>query len=211
MFRSGLAVVAGIMLNDMAGNISDSVLAGIGVTTKIMMFPFSIILGFGSGFQPVAGFNWGAERYDRVEQSYRFSAITALVGAGVMALVLALLADPIIVLFAGTDPEMREIGALSMRLQCLALPIHAWVAVVNMFCTGLGNAGFALILATARQGSCFIPLLFPLTHFFGAYGIASVQAGADLLTLVLAVPIMIVMTKKVKKALRESLAVAKQS
>ena len=78
MFRSGLAVVAGIMLNDMAGNISDSVLAGIGVTTKIMMFPFSIILGFGSGFQPVAGFNWGAERYDRVEQSYRFSAITGL-------------------------------------------------------------------------------------------------------------------------------------
>ena len=211
MFRSGLAVVAGIMLNDMAGNISDSVLAGIGVTTKIMMFPFSIILGFGSGFQPVAGFNWGAERYDRVEQSYRFSAITALVGAGVMALVLALLADPIIVLFAGTDPEMREIGALSMRLQCLALPIHAWVAVVNMFCTGLGNAGFALILATARQGSCFIPLLFPLTHFFGAYGIASVQAGADLLTLVLAVPIMIVMTKKVKKAQRESLEAAKQT
>ena len=51
MFRSGLAVVASIMLNDLAGNISDSVLAGIGVCTKIMMFPFSIILGFGSGIQ----------------------------------------------------------------------------------------------------------------------------------------------------------------
>ncbi len=60
MFRSGLAVLAGIMLNDLAGNISDSVLAGIGVCTKIMMFPFGIILGFGNGFQPVAGFNWGA-------------------------------------------------------------------------------------------------------------------------------------------------------
>ena len=59
-FRSALSVVAGIMLNDMAGNISDAVLAGIGVSTKIMMFPFSIILGFGNGFQPVVGFNWGA-------------------------------------------------------------------------------------------------------------------------------------------------------
>ena len=57
MFRNGLSVVAGILLNTLAGNISDSVLAGIGVCTKIMMFPFSIILGFGSGFQPVVGFN----------------------------------------------------------------------------------------------------------------------------------------------------------
>ena len=205
MFRSALAVVAGIMLNDLAGNISDSVLAGIGVTTKIMMFPFSIILGFGSGFQPVAGFNWGAERYDRVDQSYRFSSIVALSGALVMAAVLALCADPIIVAFAGTDPEMREIGALAIRLQCLALPVHAWVAVVNMFCTGLGNAGFAFILATARQGSCFIPILYPMAHLWGAYGIAAVQAAADVLTLVLAIPIMIKMTKKVKQARQKQL------
>ena len=74
MFRNGLAVVAGILLNTLAGEISDSVLAGIGVCTKIMMFPFGIILGFGNGFQPVAGFNWGAKRYDRVQESYRFSA-----------------------------------------------------------------------------------------------------------------------------------------
>ena len=200
MFRSLLAVVAGIMLNDLAGNISDSVLAGIGVTTKIMMFPFSIILGFGSGFQPVAGFNWGAKRYDRVRESYRFSAIVALVGAGIMALVTAIFANPIITAFAGTDPQMQEIGALSIRLQCLALPVHAWVAVVNMFCVGLGNARGAFILATARQGTCFIPILYPMAYLMGAYGVASAQAVADVLTLVLAVPIMIKMLKKVSDA-----------
>ena len=202
MFRSLLAVVAGIMLNDLAGNISDSVLAGIGVTTKIMMFPFSIILGFGSGFQPVAGFNWGAKRYDRVRESYRFSAIVALVGAGVMALITAIFANPIITAFAGTDPQMQEIGALSIRLQCLALPVHAWVAVVNMFCVGLGNARGAFILATARQGSCFIPILYPMAYLMGAYGVASAQAVADVLTLVLAVPIIIKMLKKVNEAER---------
>ena len=125
MFRSGLAVVAGIMLNDIAGNISDSVLAGIGVTTKIMMFPFSIILGFGSGFQPVAGFNWGAKRYDRVRASYRFSNWVAVLGGILLGGVIAIFAEPIIVLFAGSDPEMQEIGALAIRLQCVALPIHA--------------------------------------------------------------------------------------
>ena len=200
MFRSLLGVVAGIMLNKLAGNISDSVLAGIGVTTKIMMFPFSIILGFGSGFQPVAGFNWGAKRYDRVRESYRFSAIVALVGATVMALVVAIFANPIITAFAGTDPQMQEIGALSIRLQCLALPVHAWVAVVNMFCVGLGNARGAFILATARQGTCFIPILYPMAYLMGAYGIASAQAAADVLTLILAVPIIIKMLRKVSEA-----------
>ena len=200
MFRSALAVVAGIMLNDLAGNISDSVLAGIGVTTKIMMFPFSIILGFGSGFQPVAGFNWGAKRYDRVRESYRFASIVALVGAAAMSLFVGIFANEIIILFAGTDPQMQEIGALSIRLQCLALPVHAWVAVVNMFCVGLGNARGAFILATSRQGSCFIPILYPMAYLMGAYGIASVQAVADVLTLVLAVPIIIKMLRMVSDA-----------
>jgi putative MATE family efflux protein len=81
MFRSGLAVVSSVMLNNIAGNISDAVLAGIGVSSKIMMFPFGIILGFSNGFQPVAGFNWGAKQYNRVQYSYRFSAVVAVIGA----------------------------------------------------------------------------------------------------------------------------------
>lgn len=202
MFRSGLAVVAGILLNDLAGNISDSVLAGIGVCTKIMMFPFSIILGFGTGFQPVAGFNWGARRYDRVEESYRFASWTAIIGAAVMCAILAIFADPIIVLFAGTDPEMRWIGSLCIVLQCIALPVHAWVAVVNMYCAGLGNATGALLLSTSRQGTCMLPILFPLAGLFGAVGIASVQAVADVLSLALAIPIAIYMRKKVRAAQR---------
>ena len=200
MFRSGLAVVAAIMLNSLAGDISDSVLAGIGVSTKIMMFPFSIILGFGNGFQPVAGFNWGAKRYDRVQESYRFSAKVALIGSTVMALVIAVFCNQLIILFAGQDAEMQKIGAFCIFTQCIALPIHAWVAIVNMLCVGLGNAKGAFLLATARQGTCFIPILFPLAWIFEAYGVASVQALADVLTLVLAVPLAISMTKKIKKA-----------
>lgn len=200
MFRSGLGVVSAIMLNDIAGNISDSVLAGIGVCNKIMMFPFSIILGFGSGFQPVAGFNWGAKRFDRVRESYRFSSMLALLGAIAMAVVLIIFTKPIIILFAGTDPDMLHIGTICMITQCIALPVHAWVAVVNMFCAGLGKAKFAMALATARQGTCFIPTLYLLSWLFKMYGVTVVQAVADILTLVLAVPIMIRMLKIVKQA-----------
>ena len=205
MFRNGLAVVAGIMLNDIAGNISDAVMAGIGVTNKIMMFPFGIILGFGNGFQPVAGFNWGAKRYDRVEESYRFSSRVALIGSVVMAVLFAVFADPIIGLFAGDSPEMRRIGVLCVVTQCIALPIHAWVAIVNMLCVGLGNARGAFLLSTARQGSCFLPILYPLAWAFAEYGVASVQAVADVLTLAMAIPIVIAMLKKIRLARQNAL------
>ena len=200
MFRSGLAVISGILLNNMAGDISDGVLAAVGVCTKIMMFPFSIILGFGSGFQPVAGFNWGAKRFDRVLESYRFSCKVAIIGGIAMAAVLIPLCDPIIVAFSGTSADMRRIGGFSILLQSIALPIHGWVAVVNMLCAGLGNAKGALALATARQGSCMLPLL-PLAGLLGAYGIASVQAAADVLSLAIAIPIAFFMTKKIRFAL----------
>ena len=202
MFRSGLAVVSAIVLNNLAGGISDAVLAGIGVSNKIMMFPFGIILGFGTGFQPVAGFNWGAKRYDRVQESYRFAARTAILGAAVMGLLLAIFAQPLIGLFAkaGHAREMREIGALCIRLQCLALPIHGWVAVVNMLCAGLGNAKGALLLSTARQGTCFLPIVYPMSWLWGATGAAAVQAAADILSLFLALPLIHRVLKRIQAA-----------
>ena len=204
MFRNGLAVVAGILLNTLAGNISDSVLAGIGVCTKIMMFPFSIILGFGNGFQPVAGFNWGAKRYDRVKESYRFSSKVAFWGGAVMAAICILFADKLIVLFAGTDEEMRRIGAFAIITQSVALPIHAWVAIVNMYCVGLGNAKGALALSTARQGSCFLPILYPMAWLFKAWGVGAVQAAADILSLLLAIPIIRGLNRRIKTAMSQT-------
>ncbi len=200
MLRSGLAVVAAIVLNNIAGGISDSVLAGIGVSTKVMMFPFSIILGFGTGFQPVAGFNWGAKRFDRTMESYRFASKTALIGATVMALVVGVFANQIIYLFAETDGYMQQIGALCIRLQCLALPIHAWVAVVNMFCVGLGFAKCAWLLSTARQGTCFMPIVFLMAQLWGAAGVASVQAVADVLTMFLAIPVICYVMRQIRQA-----------
>ena len=198
LFRNALAVVSAILLNHIAGDMSDSALAGIGVCTKIMMFPFGIILGFGNGFQPVAGFNWGARRYDRVEDSYKFSSWVALIGSAVMAVALILFADPLILAFAGNDTKMLEFGRLCLILQCVTLPVHAWVAVVNMLCNALGNAVGAFLLATARQGTCFIPIVHLMAWLLKEQGIASVQAVADVLSLAFAIPFAILMTKKIR-------------
>lgn len=203
MFRSGLAVVSAIMLNNIAGQISDAVLAGVGVSTRVMMFPFGIILGFGTGFQPVVGFCWGAKRYDRVRSAFRFCAWTATIGGAVMGLVVGVFAGPIIGLFGKSSQEMLEIGELCIRLQCVVLPIHAWVAVVNMMCAGLGDAKGALLLSTARQGTCFIPFVHLIAYLFKAVGVASIQAVADLLSLVLAIPVLIHTQKKLNAAEKE--------
>ncbi len=184
LLRNGLAIISAIMLNKAAGSISDSVLAGIGVSTRIMMFPFSVILGFGSGYQPVAGFNWGARRYDRVRECYGFAWRFSVIGSAVMALLLGGFAVGLIRLFSESDPEMQRIGALCIRLQCLALPMHAWVTTVNMLCAALGFAGRAVILATARQGYCLMPFIFLVARLFGGTGLAGVQAMADILSLI---------------------------
>lgn len=198
MFRSGLAVVSAIVLNKIAGQISDSVLAGIGICNKIMMFPFGIILGFGSGFQPVSGFNWGAKRYDRVAESYRFSAWVAILGGFLLGAALFLPAPTVIRIFAGDDPHMLHVATLCLRLQCLALPIHSWVVIVNMLCVSLGEARGALLLSTSRQGTCFLPIVVPMGKLLGADGLAGVQAAADMLSLVLAIPLSIRMIRKIQ-------------
>ncbi len=202
MLRNGLAVVSAMMLNNIAGDISTSVQAAVGVCTKIMMFPFSIVLGFGTGFQPVAGFSWGAKRFDRVKESYRFASRIALIGAAVMAALLVAIAYPLMTVFARTDAQAQQIGTVCIILQCVALPVHAWVAVVNMLCNGLGNAKGAVVLATSRQGTCFIPFVHLAAYLFKAIGVAAIQAVADVLSLVLAIPIAISMNKKINAALK---------
>lgn len=165
-----------------------------------MMFPFAIILGFSSGFQPVAGFNWGAKRYDRVRESYRFASKVALLAAAAMGVVMFVFAGELIGIFTETDADMMRFGMLCIRLQAIALPIHSWVAVVNGMCAGLGYAGFAVALSTSRQGSCFLPILPILSFFGGETGLAAVQAVADILSMFIAIPVIRIVHRRIDEA-----------
>lgn len=162
LFRTALGVISGIIINNIAGNNSDACLAAISVTTKIMMVPFAIFLGFGQGFQPTCGFNWGAGRYDRVRKLLKTATIMSLTASTLIGLAVGFLAAPIIREFSVNDPEMIAIGEICLRSQCLAMPVHAWGVVINMLYAGLGKAKGALLLGTSRQGTCFLPMVFLL-------------------------------------------------
>ena len=188
-FRTGMGTLAGILLNRIAVTFGTSALAAISVSNRITMFMTSACLGFGQGFQPVAGYSWGAQRYDRVREGFRFSVWAAVIGITVVGALVAVFARPILLLFTRNDAELMRIGVFSLRIQCLAMPFHAFGIIVNMMCAGIGKAVPALLLGTARQGICFLPILPIMVRLFGVWGIASVQGAADVLSLALAVPI----------------------
>ena len=115
-----------------------------------------------------------------------------------VAAVVAILAKPILLLFTEADEELVRLGVFSLRFQCLAMPFHGYCIVVNMLCAGIGRPIGTTLLGMSRQGICFFPILPLMVSLFGVWGIASVQGVADILTLVLAVPIALRVMKDVR-------------
>jgi len=190
--RSACSVIASVLINRVAGSYSTSALAALSVSNRVMEFPFAIILGFGQGYQPVAGFNWGAKQYDRVKKSLDFSLIVSIIGAVVIGAVIAFSANPIVHIFnKEADAAVLELGVFCIRLQCVALFAHAWNSIINMFYAGIGKAKYALMMSTARQGYLFVPTALILPLIFGVMGVASAQAVTDFITLVISVPLTI--------------------
>lgn len=199
LLRMGLSVVAGILLNNLAGDYSDSVQAAVSVVTRIMMIPGFATLGFGQGFMPVAGYNWGAKRYDRVKESFRFSSIFSFVMMALVSLVMIRFADPIIMAFTESDMDLAEVGSFCLISQCAVLAINAWVVMINMLYSALGRPVGAIILGISRQGICFIPLFFILPPLFGVYGLAATQAVADVVSFLIAIPFAVSAIKLINK------------
>lgn len=203
-FRSALAVLAAVSINRVAGGFSTAALAALSVANRVMEFPFAIILGFGQGYQPVVGFNWGAKAWKRVKESYTFSCMLSLIGAIVIGGVIAIFATPIVRAFnREADAEVLRLGLLCIRLQCLALPIHALNSIINMFYAGIGQAKNALIINLSRQGYCFFPALWIAPVIMGINGVAATQAIADILSIVVVLPLGIKAMKLINSKLQE--------
>lgn len=200
--RTILTIISSIWMNNLAGDFSDSVLAAISVVNRIMMFPTFAIVGFGSGVQPVIGYNWGAKRYDRVRESYKFSCKLGLVVIIAVSALMGVFSGMLISLFSENDASLIYIGRICLVAQCIAMPFHGWGVIVNSMYAGLGKAGGATLMSISRQGIFFIPLLIILPILFNEIGLAVVQASADMLTLTLAIPLVV----KLNKELDEKIA-----
>ena len=191
-FRSAFSVVANVTINRVAGGYSTAALAAISVANRVMDIPFAVILGFGQGYQPIAGFNWGAKQFRRVRDSLKFVVKVSIFGAILFGAILALAASPLIKVFnSQADAEVLRLGVISVRLQSLFLFSHALNSIINMFYAGIGKAKYALLMSTARQGYVFIPVAIIAPMILKEVGVASAQGIADALCLLIAVPLAI--------------------
>lgn len=197
--RQALASVATIVLNTAAGAYGDSAIAAMSIVGRVMMTGGSAVIGFGQGFQPICGFNYGAKRYGRVREAFWFCVklcFFVLLGVAILGMIFA---PQIIGLLIKGNPEVVEIGALSLRLQCIFWPLFSYVIIANMMLQTIGMAGKATLLATARQGLFFIPIILLLSWLFGLLGVQMSQAIADLFSFGLAVPIATGVLKQLKQ------------
>lgn len=189
LFRQGLGSVATICLNFAAGIYGDAAIAGMSIVTRVLQFANSAIIGLGQGFQPVCGFNYGAKLYGRVRKAFWFTVSLAFCVLLIGSIVGIAFAPQIIAIFRKEDLEVIEIGALSLRLQCIFLPLSAFVVGSNMMLQTIGKPVKASISAAARTGLFFVPAILILPQFFGLFGVQMSQAVADLCSFVLCVPL----------------------
>lgn len=193
--RQGLASIATISLNHAAGPFGDEVIAAMGVVQRIVMFGASSMIGFGQGFQPFCGFNFGAGLYKRVKEGFYFCVKTSavfLLGIAALGFVFA----PQLISLFRDDPKVIEIGAFALRLQCVTFVTHSWIVLSNMMTQVIGRTVPATFLATARQGLFFIPAVLILSSAIGVTGIQLAQPIADIGTLLCAIPIQLKILKE---------------
>ncbi|MBQ2898751.1 MAG: MATE family efflux transporter [Oscillospiraceae bacterium] len=198
--RQGLASVATISLNHAAGPYGDAVIAAMGIVQRIAMFGASTMIGFGQGFQPFCGFNYGAGLYKRVKEGFFFCVKTSVVFLLGIAAVGFIFAPDIIALFRD-DPDVIAVGTVAMRLQCVTFVTHSWIVLSNMMTQVIGRTVPATFLATARQGLFFIPAVLILSELIGVTGIQLAQPIADIGTLLCAIPIQIKILKEMDSKL----------
>lgn len=193
LFRQVFNCAAAVSLNYCAATYAApgeeaSAVAAFAVVTRVMMFAFSVVLGFCQGFQPVCGFNYGARKYHRVRESWLFATQVGTAFLLVISTLGFIFAPQVISLFRAEDPELIRIGSSTLRWQCAAFPLVPLFTATGMLFQNIRMTGPATLLSICRNGLFFIPALLLLPVWLGLKGVEMSQAVADVLTFILAVP-----------------------
>ena len=209
LFRQSLSSLSTLCLNAAAGaavaaELADKSIAAFSISSKIMFFAFSAVIGFGQGFQPVCGFNYGAKRYDRVREGYLFCLRFGFVALLLLSILGFTFAEPLIALFRD-DPEVVEIGKTALRFQCVSFTLLVLLSVTNMAYQNMGKVVGATILALARQGITFIPVILILPRILdnGLLGVYLAQPIADVLAFFIALPMAIKLLRDLRRMEKE--------
>ncbi|MDD4320589.1 MAG: MATE family efflux transporter [Acidaminococcaceae bacterium] len=198
--RQGLASITFVVFNNILGFYGDAAIAAISIVQRVNFLAIASLLGFGQGFQPVCGFNYGAKLYKRVTTAYIFCLKVSTVVLFCWSVLGFVFAPEIIAAFCKGNADVLAIGIKALRLQTLSLPFMGVVIITNMLLQNIGAFIGASILAIARQGLFFLPLIVLLTNALGLLGAQIAQPISDFCSFLVAVPF----AWKVLKTLKEN-------
>ena len=198
MLRQGLNSLTTVMLNAQCATYGDAAIAAMSIVSRIIFFAFSIALGVGQGFQPVAGYNYGAKKYSRVRQGYQFTVIAAECIIIVMSVLLIALSGKLIGAFRD-DPDVILIGTRALRLQTVATLFLPPCMATEMLYQSTGRKLGATVLSAVRSGLLFIPSLLILASVRGLAGIQEAQPLSQILSFPAAIWFAIAFFRKLPK------------
>ena len=188
--RQGFASLSSALLNNAAAVYSDAAVAALTISNKVYLLIRSIIIGIGQGFQPVAGFNFGAGDKRRTKQAFWFSTLLGSVICVASAVLVGAFPEAIMHFFRD-DAEVARIGREALLYAAAVMPLMAYSTYVNQLYQCLGFHQAATLLASCRNGLLYVPLILILPRFLSLTGVAMSQPGADLLTFCVSIPFQI--------------------
>ena len=196
--RQGLASISTMLLNNAAKPYNDTAIAAMAIVNRVSMLIFSAVLGIGQGFQPVAGFNFGAKKYNRLKQGFFFTLAFGTMLLGIASTIVYFNAGNCIQFFRD-DPEVIRIGIPALHAQCIALFFVPFQVCNNMTFQSIGYKFNATFLSSLRNGLIFIPILLILSYVWGLHGIQIAQALADFMTSMVCIPFTVAFFAKLPK------------
>ncbi len=198
LMRQGLSSISTMVLNGQAGIYGDAAVAAMSIVNRICFFLFSIGLGIGQGFQPVAAFNYGAKKYDRVRKGFFFTLGAGEVLLGSVA-VIGMFVPGQLVAFFRNDPEVIAIGSVALTAQLIALFFQPLSICANMMFQSIGENKTATFLSMLRSGLYFVPVILLFSQMFGLFGIEIAQTVADILAFFTALPFTVRFLRQLKQ------------
>jgi putative MATE family efflux protein len=199
-FQQGLQSLSGILLNNGASFYGgDLALGSMQITHRIIMIIVQVILGFSNGFSPVCGYNYGAGKFERVKESFKFSQKTGIFVTTIIITTGILFAPQIISLFGKDNPDLIDIGSTILRIQFSILPFMVFIIISNSLFQACGKPIKAAIMSLTRQGLFFIPLIIILPRLFGLDGVIIAQPLANFISFLVSVPLTISMLHEINR------------
>lgn len=182
-----LTSLAIALINRASNGYGDAVIAAMGAVTRITSMGTLVVFGFLKGFQPLAGFSYGAKNFQRLRQSIKISMIGSTAFCIFVGLFMICFSAQIMAQFANGNQEMLLIGQKSLIANGFSFFLFGFYTVYSSLFLALGKGASGFLLGACRQGICFVPVILILPEILGMDGILFAQPISDLLSAVVTV------------------------